>query len=97
MALAAPYTLSASELQSAPCVALLALLGARVLVACEGGARLEGLLYSVDPETRTLLLLEARARVRTRLPPRRLTPLRRVRRARSRRAATTRCTRPPRS
>ena len=47
MALAAPGEWSAAELQRAPCCALLALLGARVRVACEGGACLEGLLYSV--------------------------------------------------
>ena len=62
MAHAAPDALTAAELQSAPCCALLALLGARVRVACEAGASLEGLLYSVDPETRTLLLLEVRTR-----------------------------------
>ena len=62
MAQSAPSALSAAELQSAPCSALAALLGARVRVACSGGACLEGLLYSVDPDTRALLLLEARAR-----------------------------------
>ena len=60
MAHAAPGQWSAAELQRASCCALLALLGARVRVACKGGACLEGLLYNVDPETRALLLLEVR-------------------------------------
>ena len=93
MAHAAPGEWPAAELQHASCCALLALLGARVRVACEGGACLEGLLYSVDPETRTLLLLEVRARGGCALPPT-LTLLRRTPlRALSRRTEQTRCTR----
>ena len=95
MAHAAPGEWSAAELQHASCCALLALLGARVRVTCEGGACLEGLLYSVDPETRTLLLLEARAGAGRALPPP-LTLLRRTPlRARLRLADKARCTRPP--
>jgi hypothetical protein len=52
--------IAADALRSAPCCSLLALLGARVAALCEGGAACEGLLYSVDPETRTLVLLEVR-------------------------------------
>jgi hypothetical protein len=57
--------IEAAELLGAPCCALAALLGARVAAECAGGATHEGLLYSVDPQTRTLVLLEARARARS--------------------------------
>ena len=95
MTQAAPGEWSAAELQQASCCALLALLGARVRVACEGGACLEGLLYSVDPETRTLLLLEVRACAGCALPPPLTLPRGTLLRARSSHAAKTGCTRPP--
>jgi hypothetical protein len=63
-ALAAEHTtLSAGELFALPCVALADLIGARVAAECGGGARYEGLLHSVDPDTHALFLLEARRRV----------------------------------
>jgi hypothetical protein len=50
-----------AELLCAPCCALASLIGARVAVETVGDAAAqEGLLHSVDPETRTLVLLEVR-------------------------------------
>jgi hypothetical protein len=52
---------AAAELLCAPCCALATLVGARVAVeTVGGGAAREGLLHSVDPETRSLVLLEVR-------------------------------------
>lgn len=48
-----------AELRSLSCTALVGLLGSRVRAECECASH-EGLLYSVDPTSRTLLLLEAR-------------------------------------
>jgi hypothetical protein len=52
---------AAAELLCAPCCALATLVGARVAVETVGGAAVrEGLLHSVDPETRSFVLLEVR-------------------------------------
>ncbi len=59
--LAAGARLTRDELLALPPTALLALLGTRMSAQCVSGCVLDGVLYSVDPHTRALALLQARA------------------------------------